>query len=364
MEQLEQLLGTFIAFRTTVDRRDEKDNCLQWIEHTFLRFSHLPAIIGEVGDSPYLLIRHGDPKLFWFGHVDVVPAMDAQFSLRIEGDLALGRGAKDMKGATLAFLIAYKEICESGSVPPVSILITTDEEVGGATPPALLATELLGHIPVAFTPDNGERDGIVTDMKGAAWIRLRANGKGGHGSVPWKSQNPVPVLCETLLNLQKKFPVGSEEKWEMSVTPTQLSASMASNMIPEFAEAVLDIRFPAETGSSGQVLSLISAHLPGGVTAELKEGAVPLHTDENHPMIQTYRSIASSVAGRDVPVIRECGSSDARAFGAKGIPAFLHGPVGGNLHGAKEWVSLTSLREQVEINRRWLQALSAQQVQS
>lgn len=358
MESLEDMLGTIVSFRTTADRRDEKDNCLRWIEQNFLKFSLLKAIIGEVKHSPYVLLRHPAPQLFWFGHVDVVPAEERQFSVHIQGDIARGRGVKDMKGAVLAFLIAYRELCESGSVPPVSVLITTDEEVGGATPAELLQTEILGKIPVAFTPDNGETDGIVTDMKGAAWIRLRAFGKGGHGSLPWNSRNPVTLLAETIVMLQEKFPVPSPDEWVMTVTPTQLSGSGAINTIPDTADAVIDVRFPAEAGGQDDVLALIQNHLPENVTAEMAVGATPLHTDPSHPMIHQYREIASAVTGREIPLIRECGSSDARAFAAKGIPAFLHGPVGGNLHHPREWVSLSSLREQVEINRRWLSSLS------
>src|SRR3989338_6524626 len=159
-------LQRFIAFRTVGNDPATKTACLEWIHSTFLSTSTLERVRGDVKGAPYLLLRHPKPALCWFGHTDVVPGADAQFTLRIEGDHAIGRGVKDMKGADLAFLIAYKEACDRGNIPPVSVLLTSDEETGGHTPPALPMQKALGDVPVAFTPDTGEGDGIVTQLKG------------------------------------------------------------------------------------------------------------------------------------------------------------------------------------------------------
>jgi acetylornithine deacetylase/succinyl-diaminopimelate desuccinylase-like protein len=75
-------------------------------------------------------------------------------------------------------------------------------------------------------------------------------------------------------------------------------------------------------------------------------------------MVLRIKRLADAVTGVSNPITREHGSSDARCFVAAGIPAFLFGPVGGDLHGANEWVSLRSLEQQVEINRRLLAELS------
>lgn len=359
MSELLHHLKTLIAFKTVGADAASKSACLSWIEDTFLSSAGVQLQRGDVRGSPYLFLQHPDPKLLWFGHIDVVPGSDEQFTLTVKGDLAYGRGVKDMKGADLTFLIAYKEACESGSIPPVSILLTSDEETGGYTPPALLEQKLLGTPPVAFTPDTGEADGIVTELKGALWVKLIADGKGGHGAYPWRAENPVFRLATALTALQEKFPHGAEDDWKMTVTPTKLHASDAFNRIPDAAECTLDVRFPptvCKTPKEAQ--AFIEKNLPQGLRLEYIVDAYPMFCEQENPMVQRIKKIAEDVTGKPVPIRRECGSSDARAFVAEGIPAFLYGPIGGDLHGAGEWVSVKSLEEHVEINRRLLKELS------
>ncbi len=353
-------LSTLIAFRTVAPDAEAKRACLHWVRDNFLTRGALPVEEGMVADGPYLYVPHPDPKLLWFAHLDVVPGRDDQFTMRIDGDEALGRGVKDMKGAALAFLTAYREACATGTVPPVSILLTTDEEIAGHTPEELIATGMFDHVPVCYTPDNGEKNVLVHEFKGVLAARLSIMGKSGHGSTPWDCDNPVWHLADALAIVRQRFPQGTDDDWQMTVTPTELKGSDAFNRIPARADATLDIRFPASVARTlKEALAIVKRELPAHCSLKVIHGGGPLHTDPAHPMITLYRSIAEEVTGGEVRVGREHGSSDARSFSERGIAAFLHGPRGGNLHGEREWVSVTSLREQIEIGRRWLRALSA-----
>jgi succinyl-diaminopimelate desuccinylase len=361
VNELIEHLKAIIEFRSVGNDSTEKKRCLDWIWENFLKSSGLTPVRGEIGGAPYLLVIHPHPKLLWFGHIDVVPANDAQFTIKIDGDTIEGRGVKDMKGADLAFLIAYRDACVAGSIPPVSILLTSDEETGGHTPLALLDQGVIGNVPVAFTPDTGEGEGIVTELKGAAWVRVVAEGDGGHGAMPWKTRNPIPLLLGTINTLQTRFPPVAPNEWKMTVTPTQLFGSDATNRIPSEASCILDIRFPPEVFKDPkEALTMIANELPPDVRAELVESAYPTYCDHKHPMVLSLKKIMEDVIGSPVPIRRDHGSSDARYFTARGIPAFLNGPTGGDLHGDREWVSLKSLGQHVEINRRWLRELSSQ----
>lgn len=137
------LLREFIAFQTTERNGFDKSKCLDWVQENFFAKSTVPIQRGNVKDAPYLWLPHHNSQLIWFAHIDVVPADDLLFTLRIKDDRALGRGVKDMKGAALPFLMAYREMCgtekfQSHTSPPVSILLTSDEEIGGHTIPALI----------------------------------------------------------------------------------------------------------------------------------------------------------------------------------------------------------------------------------
>ncbi|NOS68217.1 MAG: M20/M25/M40 family metallo-hydrolase [Candidatus Peribacteraceae bacterium] len=359
MSALLDHLQTFIAFRTVGNDSATKAACLDWIETTFLSSSGLELVRGDVQGASYVFLRHPKPKMLWFGHTDVVPGSDDQFTLTSRDGRAYGRGVKDMKGADLTFLIAYKEACDRGAVPPVSVLLTSDEETGGHTPGELLDAGTLGVIPVAFTPDTGDTDAIVTEMKGALWVRVVATGKSGHAAMPWKSENPVPVLMEAVAALQKKFPQPSGDAWGVTLTPTLLSGSDARNRIPDEASCTVDVRFPPTVCKTpGEMFSLLQKLVPAGCRLEIVESADPMFCDPAHPLVRQIKAVADAVTGSSIPIGRDYGSSDARFFTARGIPAFLYGPVGGDLHGAKEWVSVKSLEEHVEINRRLFKELS------
>src|SRR5213082_1790851 len=58
-------------------------------------FDGLPVVMAEVGPK-------SAPAVVLHGHIDVVPAFEAQFEPRVEGDRLIGRGAYDMKGALAA----------------------------------------------------------------------------------------------------------------------------------------------------------------------------------------------------------------------------------------------------------------------
>ena len=360
MSALIDHLRTFIAFRSVGQDVGEKKRCLDWTWKEFLSSSGLDPVRGDVKGSPYLILRHPDPQLLWFGHVDVVPAAEEQFSLAINGDRLIGRGVKDMKGPDLTFLLAYRDACTNKTVPPVSILLTSDEEIGGRTPPILLDQDLLGSVPVAFTPDSGETPQIITELKGAIWVKLIAEGKGGHGALPWKSVNPIPKLLEVVKHLQNTFPTGTDANWQMTVTPTQLQGSAAVNQIPGEAWCTLDIRFPSIIAKTPDgILQVVRKHVPREFRLEQVEWADPMYCDPAHSMVQRIKRLAEKVTGSSVTIGRDHGSSDAREFTARGIPAFLYGPVGGDLHGAREWVSLKSLEQHVEMYRRLFGEFSA-----
>lgn len=343
-------LEKFIAFRAIAGNTSEKGSCLDWICQSFLRRCGLPIERGECAGCPYLLILDPHAPWLWFAHVDTVPGRKEQFTLQTDGDRLMGRGVKDMKGAALPFLLAYRDACRDEGTPPVSILISTDEETGGKTIPTLLQKGLT--TPIAFTPDTGSSPGIVTEHKGAVWLHLTCSGVSGHAAIPWESRNPILPLAEALQHIAASYPPGKESDWNMTVSVTELSGSDAVNRIPQCATATLDVRYPPEECSGpDDVLGRLLPLLPEGCSLTLKEAGNPLQTDSAHPFIQQFLKSVEYVEGSIPPFIREHGATDARHFGAAGIPAFLYGPRGGGIHGDDEWVSLKSLEQQYAIYR-------------
>ncbi len=358
-EEFLSYLEQFIAFKSVASQSDQKKQCLQWIEENFFHDVMLPVHRGEHQGAPYLFLAHPSPALLWFAHFDVVPANETQYALRVDGDTAWGRGVKDMKGATLTLLLAYREFVRATrKFPPVSILLTSDEEIGGTTIPMLFDKGLFANIPVGYTPDSGSAPDIITEHKGVVWAELQAQGRSGHGASPWQSKNPIPLLADALQKLHVEFPAGTADDWQMTITPTQLHASDAPNQVADVASCTLDIRFPKSVcATTKEALNRVAAVLPTGCRLQVVRLADPLFMEAQHPMVQRVKHISEEVLGHTVDIGREHGTTDARYFDAYGVPAFIYGPRGGGLHSAEEWVSIESLLQHVEINRRLLTSL-------
>ena len=60
-------------------------------------------------------------------------------------------------------------------------------------------------------------------------------------------------------------------------------------------------------------------------------------------MVTALAAAHSTVTGGSLPMIHFPGTTDARAFGARGEPAIVYGPSGGNQHAPDEYVDLDSV---------------------
>lgn len=186
----------------------------------------------EVGFSPevftttsdkrrgvYLRIAGTDPSagaLLLHGHIDVVPAMADEwthppFEAQLDDGFVWGRGAVDMKDMDAMILAVVRAWGRSGVRPrrDVVVLFLPDEEAGSVHG----SRWLVDHRPELFegiTEAVGEVGGfsvtvrddlrlypIQTAEKGIRWIRLKAKGLAGHGSMI-NSDNAVTALCEAV----------------------------------------------------------------------------------------------------------------------------------------------------------------------
>ncbi|MGB7450447.1 MAG: M20 family metallopeptidase [Ornithinimicrobium sp.] len=79
-------------------------------------------------------------------------------------------------------------------------------------------------------------------MAGVDTITITVNGRGGHGSTPHRTADPVPVACEIVLALQTMVTRTFDAFESVVVTVGRVSAGTKENIIPDTAELAASLR--------------------------------------------------------------------------------------------------------------------------
>jgi acetylornithine deacetylase/succinyl-diaminopimelate desuccinylase-like protein len=169
------------------------------------------------------------PGLLIHGHLDVVPAFAYQwrvdpFAAEVVDGYLYGRGAVDMKDFDAIALAVVRSRQRAGNIPdrPITLVFTADEEAGSLLGAHWLVehrpdifegiTEAVGEVGGFSTTVAGRRIYLIeTGEKGIAWLRLRASGTQGHGSMA-NPDNAVDHLAQALVALR-------EHEWPLKLRP-------------------------------------------------------------------------------------------------------------------------------------------------
>jgi acetylornithine deacetylase/succinyl-diaminopimelate desuccinylase-like protein len=247
----------------------------------------------------------GDPLLI-HGHLDVVPAVaeDWQFdpfSGEIEDDMIWGRGAVDMKDFDAMLLSVVRARARTGRVPnrPLVLCFTADEEAGGIKGARFLVEnhrehfegvkEAIGEVGGFSTNIRGRRLYLIEAAeKGMAWIRLRANGKAGHGSMQ-HPDNAVARLAAAVARISgHEWPVRLSPTMEVllatvgELVGTPATPDTAEELIQEFGDAARMIGAVIRNSANPTMLQAgykVNV-VPGQAEAWLDARTVPGYEDE------------------------------------------------------------------------------------
>ncbi len=211
-------------------------------------------------DNLYARLGHEGAPLCFAGHTDVVPPGDhgawsfPPFSAEISGDVIIGRGTVDMKGAIAAFAAACgRYLAEKG--PPdgsIAFIITGDEEGPAHNgTKRMLATlaergEQLGAC-IVGEPTNPTELGQMLKIgrRGSLNGLLRVEGVQGHVAYPAQANNPIHPLVRMLHNITSEpLDEGSEHFQPTSLQLTSVDVgNPTTNLIPAVATARFNVRF-------------------------------------------------------------------------------------------------------------------------
>lgn len=334
------------------------------------------------GGTPNLFARwgaKGRPALGFNGHTDVVPPGDLgswthpPFSGHVEDGLIWGRGATDMKSGVAAFTAAAIDFVTETPPDGAVILTITGDEEG----PSTHGTSAI----IDWMEENGERmqacivgepsnpDAIGEMMKigrrGSATYRIRATGLQGHAAYPHRARNPLHTLTRYLNDLiAAPLDSGSDHFEPSGLQIVSVDCgNPASNVIPERASAVVNIRFnDLHTAAS------LAEELTRRAAVLGDETGVVLNIDadvsgeafvtEPGPFVDLVRDVVEQQTGRRPILSTSGGTSDAR-FIKDLCPVVEFGLVGHFMHQVDERVPQAQVRQLKMIYQRILERFFA-----
>lgn len=349
------------------------------------------------------------PALVVNAHLDVVPANGSgwrfpPYSGEIADGCLWGRGAVDMKHMAAMAAAAVRSIRRRGLVPrrDIVLAIVADEEVAGEYGAGHLVTrhrdlfegctEALGEVG-GFSqtmPDGSRIYPVQTGQKGVVWLRLRAEGRGGHASLIHPDNavfrlagalaaladaaRPVrltPVMRAFLHAAAERVPVRLdpgdpspvldalgplarfvEPSLRTVVNATILRAGDKENTVPTVAEAVVDVRtLPGEGGAVVDELRRVAADFDVSVVVDSSDDGIA--PGEGSSLMSSIEAVVRrhDPAGHAVPYLTPA-ATDAYWFAQLGITSHgftpLRLPDGFDLpsmfHGVDERVPVDALR--------------------
>jgi acetylornithine deacetylase/succinyl-diaminopimelate desuccinylase-like protein len=369
----------------------------QYFESDPGRTSVIARVAGRDPSKPALVVH---------GHTDVVPADAANWSVDpfggvIKDGMLWGRGAVDMKNMDAMIITALTDIVGAGKQPERDLIIAffADEEAGGVRGshhlvdhhPELFAgaTEAISEVGGYSITLGGERAYLLqTGEKALLWIKLIARGTAAHGS-RIIHDNAITKLAEAVATLGRhewplRLTATTEEllaelarilkvdpqrvspdelvlatgtaagfiqaTLRTTTNPTLLKAGYKHNVIPDYAEALVDIR--TLPGDEDDVLATVRALVGDDIEIVLMHGDVGLENTFDGALVDAMvGALGTADPGAPVLPYLMSGGTDNKALSKLGIVGYGFAPLKlpadldfpGMFHGVDERVPLDAL---------------------
>lgn len=353
MEKYIVLLKDLMAIRS-VSADTAMNNLVTETLYTFLKEnSTLHCTVEEFQGRKILYastVPGKNPDLMLNAHLDVVPAEEESWTIRVEEDWVYGRGSVDCKGNAVAIV---KALCEMEEGVSAGAIFTVDEEVGGFTTGYMVEQ---GYYPKRMTciMDSWNNDTICYAQKGILVVKLTAHGKGGHSSAPWAFDNPLDKLMDGYLRFRSLWQnPGKEDPWHKTMAGTVIRGGAAVNQIPDTAELILNFRY-IENGEKEEILKMLEVT---GLEVSVLENCLPVCVSTSAKEFEILSSILEKHIGTFNGYRKMNGATDARHFASLNQPIVIIGVQGDGAHALVEKVSLSSIAKYAQILKDLASAL-------
>jgi glutamate carboxypeptidase len=297
----------------------------------------------QVGGRQHLLWQEGSStSVLLLAHVDTVWPIGtlARWPFSLSEGRATGPGAFDMKAGLIQGLHALSLL---DSLDGVSVLVTTDEEIGSPTSRALIESTASGAR-AALVLEPSAHGALKSARKGVSMYELVVRGRAAHaGLEPEKGVNAALELAHVLLRLSDV----ARPDLGTTVTPTLVTAGTTANTVPARASATVDVRLP-DLSEQERVDRALRQMLCADPAADLEvlggPNRPPLPPSASAALVARAQTVAVALG---LPTLRDVavgGGSDGNFTAGVGVPTLDGlGAVGDGAHAEGEYVDVDSV---------------------
>ncbi|MFJ5369591.1 M20/M25/M40 family metallo-hydrolase [Bosea sp. CER48] len=321
-----------------------------------------PKGLGDCVRATFPHPRQGEPGILVMSHLDTVHPVGtlAQLPFRRDGARCYGPGILDMKGGAYAGMRAVGALAQAGVTTPlpITVLYTSDEEIGSPGTRELIMEEARRHRYVLVPEPGQPGDGVVTGRYAIARFNLSAEGRPSHaGSRLKDGRSAISMMARQLLAIEAMtdddctFSVGVIQggQW-VNCVPTSCRAEALS-----MAKRQQDLDRGVE-----RMLALSHGHGDAGSFIVSRGVTRPVWEPDAGTMAlyEQARAIAAEL-GWDLGHASAGGGSDANFTGAAGIPSLDGlGLLGAGYHTLEEHIEIDSLARRTRLIAGLLARLS------
>jgi glutamate carboxypeptidase len=327
-----------------------------------------PAEIPGLPDN-LVAVFHGTGKgkILIIAHVDTVfgPGTAAGRPFSSDQKRAYGPGVGDEKAGVVNAITALKILHDTGykNYAIITLLLDDSEERGSPGSQKLIAALAREH-DVEFNMEPADPpDALTVWRKGSSGIRIQVRGRAAHaGMAPQDGRNAAVELVHQLSALEGAFPHFGDGT---TVNLTVMKAGERNNIIPDLAEAMLNVRYRKQEDFDA-VLAKVQA---GAGTTLVPDTRVTVSHDRAYPPLTENpridalgaraRSIYAEI-GKTLQLSGNGGASESALAMAEGTAALDGlGYVGGDFHTDHEWIDLDSVVPRLYLFTRLLMETGA-----
>ena len=306
----------------------------------------------ETGDHVLSTWGSGKERILLLCHMDTVFPLGTiqKTPFREEGDKIFGPGTLDMKAGIVIALAAIEGAQKLGLNRPVTLLCTSDEEIGSDTSREYIE-RLAKESALVLVMEGALLDGsLKTWRKGVGGFWIKVKGRAAHsGGDHQAGRNAIEEMAHQVIAIQKLTDYSKQTTLNVGV----IQGGTVSNVVPEEANIEVDVRV-MQPGEWERIEAAVKSLKPvlDGTTIEVTGGLnrPPMPFDDRmKATFEKAQSIAVKI-GMNLTAGGTGGASDGNFVAPLGIPVLDGmGAVGEGYHSEREYIFTASMEQKARL---------------